>query len=116
MRADSHYSMIPMKSVPRHPQLANKIIILLAVQLKDGAPAAIRTRDLLLRRQLLYPPELQAPVFPFFCRNTALFGIEFEKEAPSSCKRFLSGLHFILNFMPLVGAVPIPKICFWSGR
>ena len=27
---------------------------------KTNAPAAIRTRDPLLRRQVLYPPELQA--------------------------------------------------------
>ena len=27
---------------------------------KDGTPGGIRTRDLLLRRQLLYPTELQA--------------------------------------------------------
>jgi hypothetical protein len=36
------------------------ILILLIIKRKTGAPGAIRTPDPLLRRQLLYPPELQA--------------------------------------------------------
>ena len=34
--------------------------------LLNGAPAAIRTRDPLLRRQMLYPTELRAQPFATF--------------------------------------------------
>ena len=32
------------------------------IELKNGTPGAIRTRDLLLRRQTLYPTELRVPM------------------------------------------------------
>ena len=36
------------------------IVLLRCVHRKDGTPGGIRTRDLPLRRRLLYPAELQA--------------------------------------------------------
>ena len=39
-----------------------------------GAPGEIRTHDLLLRRQTLYPAELRARV-PLFYRTRAMFGL-----------------------------------------
>ena len=33
-----------------------------AFELENGTPGAIRTRDLLLRRQTLYPTELRVPI------------------------------------------------------
>jgi hypothetical protein len=37
------------------------LLIFVALNVLPGAPGRIRTRDPLLRRQLLYPAELQAP-------------------------------------------------------
>ena len=37
----------------------------------DGAPGAIRTRDPLLRRQMLYPPELRALALKLSCETDA---------------------------------------------
>jgi hypothetical protein len=48
---------------------------------KFGAPGPTRTGDLLLRRQMLYPPELQARVFENLEQFTKREG--FEEEAAS---------------------------------
>ena len=42
-------------------------ISLILVNLIRNTPGAIRTRDPLLRRQMLYPAELQTHIFSIFC-------------------------------------------------
>ena len=39
-----------------------RIVGVSTFELENGTPGAIRTRDLLLRRQSLYPTELRVPI------------------------------------------------------
>ena len=50
-------------------------------QYKKSAPAAIRTRDLRLRRPVLYPAELQAPE-DLNCINVSLPGGKITQNRP----------------------------------
>ena len=61
---------------------------------KNGMPVAIRTRDLLLRRQTLYPAELRAHTcMRFNIVSFNYFAIFFEEKNEKK-----------LNFIPLAGS------------
>ena len=49
-------------SLPQKPSRKAKADAQVTTELEDGTPEGTRTPDPLLRRQLLYPPELQARV------------------------------------------------------
>ena len=56
-----------------------------------GTPERIRTSDLLIRSQLLYPTELRALVYPFRRACAALVGVRgFEPPTPCSQSRCAS--------------------------
>ncbi len=59
-----------VRSLHTPPTSAEKLVRFWTQKVQSGAPAATRTRDPLLRRQMLYPTELRAR--PVYCKQLTL--------------------------------------------